>query len=112
MTIELIERTFTFAGNDITLRCRHGPEHLEGRTLTLQIETDAKQPTTTIGGAATDDQIGLDVWPASIALSPNIPENTHLVKDRNVIELGAGTGLCGLAAAKLSARQECFVHRL
>ncbi|XP_017474795.1 PREDICTED: protein-lysine N-methyltransferase EEF2KMT isoform X1 [Rhagoletis zephyria] len=39
---------------------------------------------------------GLCSWQASIALADYLVENTHIVKEKCVLELGAGTGLCGM----------------
>jgi predicted nicotinamide N-methyase len=46
------------------------------------------------------------VWPASIVLTEFIARHQHeYVRGKSVVELGAGTGLCGLAAAvQLGAR--------
>lgn len=44
---------------------------------------------------------GLCSWQASLALADFLIENRNLVKHKNVIELGAGTGLCGLTVLKM-----------
>ncbi|XP_035690261.1 protein N-lysine methyltransferase METTL21A-like isoform X1 [Branchiostoma floridae] len=45
---------------------------------------------------------GQMVWPAARVLSQYIVDQPELVQTRTVLELGAGTGLLGLVAAKLS----------
>ncbi|XP_066299844.1 protein N-lysine methyltransferase METTL21A-like [Branchiostoma lanceolatum] len=45
---------------------------------------------------------GQMVWPAARVLSQHIVDHPELVQARTVLELGAGTGLLGLVAAKLS----------
>lgn len=41
------------------------------------------------------------IWPASIALSDFLQENTHWVQDKKVLELGAGIGLPSFQIAKM-----------
>ncbi|RHY30257.1 hypothetical protein DYB32_004455 [Aphanomyces invadans] len=47
--------------------------------------------------------IGWYVWPSAIKLATFIHHNQHLVAGKRVLELGAGTALPGLLAAKLGA---------
>ncbi|ETV63789.1 hypothetical protein H257_19280 [Aphanomyces astaci] len=47
--------------------------------------------------------IGWYVWPSAIKLAAFLDRNRHLVHAKRVLELGAGTALPGLLAAKLSA---------
>ncbi len=43
------------------------------------------------------------VWPGGLALAQHILANPHLVKGRKVLDLGAGSGLVAIAAAKAGA---------
>ncbi|MDX2129573.1 MAG: methyltransferase domain-containing protein [Chloroherpetonaceae bacterium] len=47
-----------------------------------------------------------EIWPSSIHLSEFILKNLHL-KNKRLIEIGAGIGLCGVAAAKMGASVLC-----
>ncbi len=40
--------------------------------------------------------VGLRTWEASLRLSTYLYQNQHLVRDRNILELGAGTGFLSL----------------
>lgn len=46
---------------------------------------------------------GTCVWDASVALAKVLERNQFLVEGRNVLEIGAGRGLCGICAALLGA---------
>ena len=50
-----------------------------------------------------DEQIPYwaDLWPSAIALSEFLVDNSKLVKDKSVLEIGCGLGLVGIVAAKL-----------
>ncbi|XP_078689956.1 protein N-lysine methyltransferase METTL21A-like [Branchiostoma floridae x Branchiostoma belcheri] len=52
--------------------------------------------------AATYAETGQVVWPAAVVLSHYLLHHSHLVQSRSVLELGAGVGLPGLVAAKLT----------
>lgn len=43
------------------------------------------------------------VWPASLVMCDFLKRNTEIIKGKRVLELGAGTGMSGLYAAKLGA---------
>lgn len=60
----------------------------------IQVEYEQKKN----GGM--DSPYWSQIWPAAIALSEFIFENSHYVKDKVVLELGAGLGLPSFAAAK------------
>lgn len=47
---------------------------------------------------------GVALWPASIALAHELIARADELRDRRVLELGAGTGLPGIVAASLGAR--------
>ena len=49
-------------------------------------------------------QYGTVLWPASIALALEIAERAAEFRSRGVLELGAGVGLAGIAAAVVGAR--------
>ena len=43
------------------------------------------------------------IWPASLVLCDFLKRNSELVRGKRVLELGSGTGIAGLYAAKLGA---------
>ncbi|HMC55164.1 MAG TPA: methyltransferase domain-containing protein [Gemmatimonadaceae bacterium] len=49
-------------------------------------------------------QYGTVLWPASIALALEIGERAPEFRGKSVLELGAGVGLAGIAAASVGAR--------
>jgi len=46
----------------------------------------------------------LNTWDASIVLAKYLEHNHHFIEDKVVLELGAGTGIAGIAALLLHAR--------
>lgn len=52
-----------------------------------------------------------DVWPSSIALAELILQDQSLVSGQRVVELGAGLGLAGLAAAQAGAKSVLLLDR-
>lgn len=51
-------------------------------------------------GASTDhDLTGQIIWPSAIELAKFIINNSKDFEKKNVIELGAGVGLCGFVSA-------------
>lgn len=62
--------------------------HFAGRTLTIQQKWD-------------DHGVAAVVWDSAIVLCEFLEREKHLVKNKNIIELGSGTGLVGLVAAYL-----------
>src|SRR4051794_875441 len=59
---------------------------------------------------------GVALWPSAIALAHEVVARADAFRDRDVLELGAGTGLPGIVAASLGARvvqadrQEVALH--
>lgn len=47
---------------------------------------------------------GVALWPAAIALAHDVAARAAEIRSRQVLELGAGTGLPGIVAASLGAR--------
>lgn len=108
-------RRFEFSGPsgetiDIAVSCREPPEAQQGKTLTWQIDDRPSQrhaagqaADPTLGDAAgapsppplvsAPDLIGLDIWPASIALCHYLASHPHLATGQRVMELGAGEPL-------------------
>jgi predicted nicotinamide N-methyase len=56
-----------------------------------------------LGASPDEDKTGLQLWAASIVLSHWLLEMREKLRGREVLELGAGCGLCGIVAAKLCA---------
>ena len=54
---------------------------------------------------ALGDGVGAKVWTAAHTLSHELASNPEIVKEKSVLEIGAGCGACGFLAAKLGARQ-------
>lgn len=54
---------------------------------------------------ALGDGVGAKVWTAAHTLSHELASNPEIVKEKSVLEIGAGCGACGFLAAKLDARQ-------
>lgn len=48
---------------------------------------------------------GMTLWKGSEKLCQFLCDNPNVIRDKNVIELGAGLGLCGIVAHKQGARQ-------
>jgi ETFB lysine methyltransferase len=46
-----------------------------------------------------------ELWPSAKGLSNFIAENWHIIKDKNIIEIGCGLGLPSLISAKLGAQK-------
>ena len=64
----------------------------------------ARQTCLCLEGASTDhDLTGQVVWPVSVALARFVAARLDSLKGRRVVEVGAGTALAGLAAARGSA---------
>lgn len=97
----------------IELLCREPPEAQAGKTLTWQVAEDREHaqdrrqavgsseamaeggpPAPALGASAAPapDLIGLDIWPASIALCRYVAAHPQLVASpgQHVLELGAG----------------------
>ena len=114
------QRTFAFQGSgptaaqaEVRLWCREPPEAQAGKTLTWQLDSgdasggqqppDGAPPPAAAAAAAQPaaagsnvapqedpDLIGLDVWPASIALCRYLANHPEVVAGQQVVELGAG----------------------
>ena len=54
---------------------------------------------------------GCRLWSSSYALVEHLSRHVHLVRDKSVIELGAGVGACGLACASLGAESVTITDR-
>lgn len=103
----------------VSVLCREPPEAQAGKTLTWQLDghsesrraqakadggssssrdsTGGVAPAAAAAPAADQapDLIGLDIWPAAIALCRYLAMNPQLVAGTDVLELGAGDGLPG-----------------
>jgi predicted nicotinamide N-methyase len=84
------------------------------------LHTDAvlslDEETTFLNASGTKVPYGVVLWPGAVALTYDIVTRGPAFRGRTVLELGAGTGLPGLAAAALGAkvvqtdRSELIVH--
>lgn len=54
----------------------------------------------------TEDQLGKLTWGASLVMARRIADHKTYFANKQVLELGSGTGLCGLAAAWAGAQVE------
>lgn len=52
----------------------------------------------------TEDQLGKLTWGSSLVLAQRFARDPGLIRNKTCIELGAGTGLCAIAAARLGAK--------
>jgi hypothetical protein len=73
-------------GNPVVLVPRHGETSL-------------------ISPDAVDGDTGVSTWDGARMLAAHLADNRTLVEGRSVLELGAGTGVSGLAAALCGARE-------
>mmetsp|Transcript_48674 Transcript_48674/g.80740 ORF Transcript_48674/g.80740 Transcript_48674/m.80740 type:complete len:273 (-) Transcript_48674:8-826(-) len=55
--------------------------------------------------------IGATVWDSGIVLAKYLEAHSHLIKQKSVLEIGAGTGLCGMVCAKLKAKAVLFTDK-
>jgi len=55
---------------------------------------------------------GTFVWPAAIVLCKYLEKNIHIIKDKRVIDIGTGTGITGLVASHLGAKEVCLTDQL
>ena len=88
--LSLEEYHLRLKGHSWTIRHTGAILSYEDEWRYLGDKTDARAP------------YGIVLWPAAIALTHDIASRE--VKDLRVLELGAGTGLPGIAAATLGAR--------
>ncbi|KAI3430311.1 hypothetical protein D9Q98_004907 [Chlorella vulgaris] len=100
---------------DVNVMCHAPPEAVAHKTLTLRETLQNQQHQGAEHHAApggkpdklppqsAPDLIGLDIWPASIALCRYLAAHPYLVVGQHVLELGAGMGLPGLLSASLGA---------
>lgn len=78
-----------------------GPMACGGRVSTYSISQG--EYSLRIKEGALGDGVGAKVWAAALYLCNLLAENPKLVTGRDVLEVGAGCGICGILAAKLSA---------
>lgn len=92
--------------------CMFNPDMFVNRNYTKQAFTFGTEPDsrftvelTVLPSASTDfDLTGQVVWPCATWFSEYLVDHPELVQGKNVLELGAGVGLCGLVAHKLGAK--------
>lgn len=73
-------------------------------------------PSSRLGRLASGDEAGFDApywahyWAGGLALARHILDHPETVRDRCVVDLGAGSGLVAIAAAKAGARRVMAVE--
>ncbi|XP_074333030.1 uncharacterized protein LOC141670881 isoform X2 [Apium graveolens] len=77
--------------------------HLFGNSSDIDLNESFSITITIIENVRKDDQYGMFVWPCSIVLAEYVWQHRSRFSAANVIELGAGTSLPGLVAAKLGS---------
>lgn len=93
--IGLTCKVFEFwAGGPIRVACRESPEELGRLTLTLQNDDPCADQQLQQGAqgdvSAAADLIGLDLWPAAVAVCQYLAAHPQLVAGLDALELGAG----------------------
>jgi predicted nicotinamide N-methyase len=116
----LSRQRFTFGEHALTVRCRKSVERTTNFKLTVQVSRRQMfESLVGFGGSSWSssdeeegcetssdlDLLGLDVWPAAMTLCEYIAQHPDLVRNKRVIELGAGVGLPGLVAGKVGASE-------
>jgi len=95
------EMVFEFGdGDSLRLACATELTPIDGLLLAGYEEGGAV-------GDATDDLTGARVWPGCELLLRFIAAHPALTRGRVCVELGAGTGACGLAAARTAGGGAC-----
>ncbi len=103
--VETRRREFIFGDYVIHIACRSTPdiesEEASGKDELLSTD-EINLPIDE--GQTSVDQVGWDIWEsATDLLCRFLVAYPHLVRDRHVIELGAGVGVVSILAAKLEA---------
>ena len=75
-----------------------GDFHINGKPLLLNHSSQTRPADTAVHG-----DTGCAVWDSAVHLAKYLESNPLLVKEKHVLELGAGLGLCGIACALLDA---------
>lgn len=52
-----------------------------------------------------DADLGFQTWDGGVILTELIDSQRIIIKDKNVLELGSGTGICGLLCGRMGAKQ-------
>jgi len=63
-------------------------------------------------GEVKDLGTGTFVWPAAAVMSKYLERHADLVRGKSVIELGSGTGLCGLMSSFLGPSEVCLTDQI
>ena len=85
----LVERKVSIGGRDWRIRC------VASEDVLLEYTTDES--------AVEHFPYGMLLWPSAVALAGWLADNAAGLPGKRVLELGAGTGLPGLAARRLGA---------
>ena len=77
-----------------------------------ELEIDIEDETRTVKlDQRYEGDTGVVVWDAAIVLAKYLESNTDMVRDKEVVELGSGTGAVGLCAGVLGAKQVILTDR-
>lgn len=88
------------ASQRLALEC--GVTAGSARTRTVELGKSTK--VTLHEPGITEDHLGRLTWGSSLILSRKLVAEPDLVAEKRVLELGAGTGLCGIAASRVGAQ--------
>ncbi|CAI5477395.1 unnamed protein product [Closterium sp. Yama58-4] len=85
-------RLFGYAGSETSGASSGFKTHSESPSLRVSVIEHLGQ------------HVGLHTWPSAVVLAEYLWQQREVIKGKRVIELGAGTGLCGILCAKLGAQ--------
>mmetsp|Transcript_23685 Transcript_23685/g.27378 ORF Transcript_23685/g.27378 Transcript_23685/m.27378 type:complete len:265 (-) Transcript_23685:62-856(-) len=71
----------------------------------MEFELDSIPKITLRGKTKISESTGLTIWSSSQVLFGYLDDHPHLVQGKQVLELGAGLGLCSIAAHHLGAKR-------
>eukprot|EP00048_Salpingoeca_helianthica_P022522 m.18733 g.18733 ORF g.18733 m.18733 type:complete len:344 (-) comp7431_c1_seq1:301-1332(-) len=94
--LELASRAITYMDGQGEHSVTHTFERADGQApLTIRVQEASY--------AGEGETLGAKVWPSAPHLCRMLSASPALVAGRDVLEIGCGPGLCGIAAAKLGA---------
>lgn len=84
---------------------KHHNEDANDAFHTMEFELESIPKITLRGKAKISESTGLTIWTCSQVLLGYLDDHPELVAGKNVLELGAGLGLCSIAAHHLGAKR-------